>query len=437
MQRGKASMDISIIGSGYVGLVTGACLADLGNNVICIDNNLEKIYQLKNGIVPIYEPGLRGLISVNVREGRLSFSEDIKEGVDNAEIIFIAVGTPSKGNGDADLSAIEKVCREVARVMTSYRLIVEKSTVPVNTGQWVFHTIRHNNVHHVDFDVASNPEFLREGCALEDFMNPDRIILGVSSDRAANLLVKLYEPLNAPILITDINSAELIKHASNAFLAMKISFINSVANICEKTGADIHKVAKGIGLDRRIGEAFLQAGIGYGGSCFPKDVSAFIHLAEKIGYDFTLLKAVKTVNDYQRTIIIAKLKELNGNLKGKVVGILGLAFKPNTDDMRGAPSVDIIRLLQSEGAIVKAYDPVAEGTAQRLMPDITYCNNPYEVANGANALVVVTEWKEFKLLDLLKIKSLMKSPVIIDGRNIYDPAKMRTLGFVYRGIGRP
>jgi len=324
----------------------------------------------------------------------------------------------------------------VAQNMASYRLIVEKSTVPVKTGEWVARTITENNIHRADFDVASNPEFLREGSALEDFMNPDRIILGVSSDRAANLLVKLYEPLNAPILITDINSAELIKHASNAFLAMKISFVNSVANICEKTGADIHKVAKGIGLDKRIGEAFLQAGIGYGGSCFPKDVLAFIHLAERIGYDFKLLKAVKEVNDYQKGKVVTKLKEINGNLRGKVVGILGLAFKPNTDDMRGAPSLDIITLLKQEGVVVKAYDPVAEAVARRLIPDIIYCSNPYEAADGADALVVVTEWKEFKRLDLLKIKSLMKSPVIIDGRNIYDPAKMRALGFVYRGIGR-
>jgi len=429
-------MDIAIIGSGYVGLVTGACLADLGNYVICVDNDQSKVEMLRSGIVPIYEPGLEELLAVNIKEGRLCFSDSIQAGVENSEIIFIAVGTPPKSNGEADLSAIEKVSREVAQNMASYRLIVEKSTVPVKTGEWVARTITENNIHRADFDVASNPEFLREGSALEDFMNPDRIILGVSSDRAANLLVKLYEPLNAPILITDINSAELIKHASNAFLAMKISFVNSVANICEKTGADIHKVAKGIGLDKRIGEAFLQAGIGYGGSCFPKDVLAFIHLAERIGYDFKLLKAVKEVNDYQKGKVVTKLKEINGNLRGKVVGILGLAFKPNTDDMRGAPSLDIITLLKQEGVVVKAYDPVAEAVARRLIPDIIYCSNPYEAADGADALVVVTEWKEFKRLDLLKIKSLMKSPVIIDGRNIYDPAKMRALGFVYRGIGR-
>ncbi len=431
-------MKISVIGSGYVGLVTGACFADLGNEVICVDNDLEKIKKLKSNKIPFYEPGLENLVKVNVNEGRLKFTEDTGEGVRNSDIIFIAVGTPPKEDGSADLTAIENVGKEIGKNLNGYKLIVEKSTVPVRTGEWLRSVIEKYNVNNAEFDVASNPEFLREGTAIHDFMNPDRIVLGVENEKSAQILVKLYEPLNAPILITDINSAEIIKHASNAFLSMKISFINAVANICELAGADIKKVAKGIGLDKRIGEAFLNAGIGYGGFCFPKDLDAFIAISERLGYDFKLLKEVRNINDHQKLLPVKKLKNIFGTLNGKIIGILGLSFKPNTDDMRLAPSIDIINALVNEGAIVKAYDPVEIENAKKIFKniDITYCESPYEVARESDAIVIVTEWNEFKYLDLIKIKKLMKENVIIDGRNIFDRKKLEKLGFLYKGIGR-
>ncbi len=430
-------MNIGVIGTGYVGLVTGACFADLGHQVLCVDNDKEKIAQLKKNKVPFYEPGLEELVAMNVREKRLSFSNSIAECVKRCEIIYIAVGTPPLPSGDADLSAIEHVSKEIAKHMKSYCLIVEKSTVPVNTGKWVEQTLKKHVRKGVKYDVASNPEFLREGSAIRDAKSPDRIILGVSSDKAAMLLVKLYQPLNAPLLITDIKSAELIKHTANAFLALKISFINAVANVCELTGADVIKVAKGIGMDKRIGEDFLSAGIGYGGSCFPKDVSAYITLCKKAGYDFKLLREVVAINNNQRRIVINKLKTALGCLTGKKIAILGLAFKPNTDDLRGAPSLEIIEELHKAKAKIYAYDPVAMKNAARVLKNVSLCKDAYRALRDADALVVVTEWPEFKNLDLSEVKKIMKNPVVIDGRNIFEPQRMKSLGFNYSGIGRP
>jgi UDPglucose 6-dehydrogenase len=430
-------MKICIIGSGYVGLVTGACFADLGNDVICVDKDEKKIRQLKKGIMPIYEPGLEELVNRNVREERLCFTKSLKEGVRKSEIIFIAVGTPPKGNGEADLTYIEAASREIALSMPSYRLIVEKSTVPVNTGEWVEHTVNVFNKRRIKFDVASNPEFLKEGSAIEDFMNPDRIVIGVKSKKAEELLTELYKPLKAPIVATDIKSAEIIKHASNSFLATKISFINSVANICDKVGADVVDVARGMGLDRRISKDFLSAGIGFGGSCFPKDLAAFVHIAEKNGYDFGILKEVQNVNKNQKRSVIKKIEELLWNLPKKNVGILGLSFKPGTDDLREAPSLDIIEMLLKEGAHIKAYDPVAMIKARAVLGRrVKFCKDAYQVARDSDCLLVVTEWNEFKELDFKRIRRSMRQPVLIDGRNIYDPKEMKKFGFKYIGIGR-
>jgi UDPglucose 6-dehydrogenase len=430
-------MNIGVIGTGYVGLVTGACFADLGHTVICVDNNKKKIAQLKKNKVPFYEPGLEALVATNVFEKRLSFSTSIAECVKKCEVIFIAVGTPPLPSGDADLSAIEHVCKEIAKHITDYRLIVEKSTVPVRTAEWVVETLRKSVRKGVSYDVASNPEFLREGSAISDAEHPDRIILGVSSDRAAMLLVKLYEPLNAPLLLTDIKSAELIKHTANAFLALKISFINAVANVCELTGADVIKVARGIGMDKRIGLDFLSPGIGYGGSCFPKDVNSYVKLCEKVGYDFALLREVVRINDAQRVHVVEKVKTaLGGTLAGKKIALLGLAFKPDTDDMRGAPSLEVISLLQKEKAQVIAYDPVAMDNAAELIQGIRFAKDSYSALHGADAAIVVTEWRQFKNLDLPRVKKLMKRPIIVDGRNIFEPNKMKKMGFSYWGIGR-
>ena len=430
-------MNICVIGSGYVGLVTGACFADLGNKVICVDNDLSKIAKLRRGVIPIYEPGLKELVARNVSEGRLSFSTRTAEGVHKSEVIFIAVGTPSKENGEADLSFVEGVSKEVALSMKSYKLIVEKSTVPVSTGEWVERTIKAFNRKNVRFDVASNPEFLREGSAIKDFMNPDRVVIGVKSERARDILVRLYKPLKAPILVTDIKAAELIKHASNSFLAMKISFINSIANVCDRIGTDITEVAKGIGLDKRIGEKFLDAGIGFGGFCFPKDLAAFIHIAEKNGYDFGILKEVQRVNEDQKLVLIKKVEELIWNLPNKTVGVLGLSFKPDTDDLRYAPALDIISILVNQGVKIKAYDPAAMSKAKSILKrGVKFCKDAYEVVRGSDCLIIATEWNEFKELDLKKVKKLMRQPVIIDGRNIYNPAEVKKLGFTYAGMGR-
>lgn len=429
-------MNISIIGSGYVGLVSGACFAELGNSVICADNDLKKIAALKKGVIPIYEPGLKELILHNLKKKRLKFSSSIKEAVRNSEVIFIAVGTPSLDNGEADLTGIENVARNIAVNMPGYRLIVEKSTVPVETGKWVKHTIATYIRHKTKFDVASNPEFLREGQALSDFMHPDRIVVGVESEKAKDILVSLYKPLNVPIVVTDIESAELIKHASNSFLATKISFINAVSRICERVGADVLKVAEGMGLDKRIGAGFLSAGIGYGGSCFPKDVDAFINISEKLGCKFSLLEEVREVNRQQKAFFLNKIKDALWIVKDKNIGVLGVAFKPNTDDIRSAPSLDIIRALQQEGAKIRAYDPQASLKAGGLLEKIKFCDGPYSACKGSDCLLILTEWDEFKELDFSRVKRLMKRPLVIDGRNIYEPQRMEKMGFKYIGVGR-
>ncbi len=432
------AMKISIIGTGYVGLVSGACFAELGNTVICADNDPKKVARLKKGKIPIFEPGLEELVKKNTRKKRLSFTSSVKDAVIKSDIIFIAVGTPSLENGEADLTGIEHVARTIAQHMSSYKLIVEKSTVPVETGEWVKRTIATNVKRHYEFDVASNPEFLREGSAVSDFMNPDRVVIGVESKKARELLTTLYRPLKAPIVVTDIKSAELIKHASNSFLATKISFINAVSRVCDRVGADINEVAYGMGLDKRIGPQFLDAGIGYGGSCFPKDIDAFITITDKIGYSFELLKAVREINQQQKHFFLSKVKENLWIIKDKTVGILGLSFKPNTDDIRSAPAIDFIRFLLKEGASVKVYDPSAmEKSKEFFSPkQISYCRNAYDVAKGSDCLLLVTEWDEFKELDFKKIRRLLKRPLIIDGRNVYDASKMKALGFTYVCIGR-
>jgi len=429
-------MDISIIGAGHVGLVTGACFADLGNRVVMVDHDTKRITALKAGTMPFYEPGLEELVHRGVADKRLRFTSSMKEAVDQGLIIFICVGTPSRPNGEADLSAVEHVCRQIASALRSYRLIVEKSTVPVETGEWIKRTMQLAVRKGVPYDVASNPEFLREGQAVQDFMNPDRIVLGVESKRAKALLLELYQPLKAPVVVTDVKSAELIKHASNSFLAVKISFINAIAQLCDWVGADVVKVAEGMGLDKRIGRAFLDAGVGYGGFCLPKDTAAFIRIAEKHGFDFQLLKAAASLNTEQRQRFVKRIAQTLWNLNTKTVGVLGLAFKPNTDDLRYAPSIEIIQMLQDEGAAIRAFDPKAMAQANGLFTGVTFCRDVYETARGADCLVVITEWNEFKELDFARIKKLMRQPVIVDGRNIYDPDSLRRLGFRYVGIGR-
>ncbi len=429
-------MNICIIGTGHVGLVTGACFADLGNRVICVDNDRKKIALLKKGKVPFFEPGLEPMVAHNMKEKRLLFAAEIAEGVARSQMIFIAVGTPPLPSGDADLTVVEKVARTIAGCMTKYRLIVEKSTVPVETGRWVRRTIAAFVREKVPFDVASNPEFLREGTAINDFLHPDRVVIGVESERAKSLLEQLYKPFHAPLVVTDIASAELIKHASNAFLSTKISFINSVAALCERVGADVEKVALGVGLDRRIGPAFLDAGIGYGGFCLPKDIEAFIRIAEKLGYDYKLLKAVKEINEDQRRSVIAKVEKLLWNLKDKRIGILGLAFKPDTDDMRFAPSIEVIGALAEAGARIKVFDPRAMEEAKKWLNGVTFAKDAYGAAKGSDCLVLLTEWNEFKELDLKRLKALMRQPILVDGRNLYDPAAVRKLGFTYAGVGR-
>ncbi|MGQ9664528.1 MAG: UDP-glucose dehydrogenase family protein [bacterium] len=429
-------MKVCMIGTGYVGLVSGTCFAEIGHNVICVDNDERKIEILKKGKIPIYEPGLLPLVQKNVSAGRLNFSTSINEGVRASLFVFIAVGTPPKESGEPDLSSIENVASEIGEAMEDYKIVVEKSTVPVQTGKWIRTVIERFNKKGIPFDVASNPEFLREGSAINDFLRPDRIVLGVETEKAKQKLLELYEPINAPKIITDLASAELIKHASNSFLSMKISFINALSIICEKSGADIIKVAEGIGLDKRIGRDFLNAGVGFGGFCFPKDLKAFIGIAQKLGYDFRLLKEVERINEEQMRRVVKKLEDILWNLKDKQIGILGLSFKPNTDDMRFAPSLTIIAELKKQGTTIRAYDPVAMENAKGLMPDITYCNNAYEVAENADAIVLVTEWDEFKNLDLKKLKQKMHQPVFLDGRNMFDQQKMKELGFIYTGIGR-
>ena len=429
-------MNISIIGSGYVGLVTGACFAELGNKVICADNDVQKISSLKKGVIPIYEPGLEEMIKLNLKNRRLKFTNSIKEAVKASEVIFIAVGTPALENREADLTGIENVARSIAKNIDGYRLIVEKSTVPVETCAWIKKTIATYIKKGHKFDVVSNPEFLREGSAINDFTHPDRIVLGVESLKAKKIMVSLYQPLNRPILVTNIKSAELIKHACNAFLATKISFINAIARICDKVGADVKEVACGMGLDNRIGHYFLHAGIGYGGSCLPKDLDAFINIAEKLGYDFEILKAVRSTNEEQGRFVLEKIKDELWIIKDKTIAVLGLAFKPNTDDLRNAPSIDLVKALIKEGARVKVYDPKAMQKARECLEDVVFCNDLYQAARSADCLVVVTEWNEFKELDFSKLKRILKRPLVIDARNIYEPKLLKDLGFTYIGVGR-
>ncbi len=430
-------MNICVVGTGYVGLVTGAVFADLGNDVICVDNVREKIEGLKQGRMPIYEPGLEEMVARNVADGRLTFTTSLADAVKRSELVFIAVGTPAKTNGETDLSAVEDVARGIARAMDSYKVIVNKSTVPVGTGDLVREIIAKNQPRPVAFDVVSNPEFLREGSAIEDTLRPDRIVIGAPTQQVAMTLLELYAQLGRPMIITDVPSAEMIKYASNAFLAAKISFVNAIANVCELAGADVTRVIKGLGLDPRIGPAFLQAGLGFGGACLPKDVESLIQTAATLGYDFKLLKSVTEINRERAQHFVETMRKALGPLDDKMVAILGLAFKPNTDDMREAKSVEVVALLHEAGATIKAYDPVATENARRLLPrGITYCASPYEAAEKADALALVTEWNEFKFLNLERLRSLMRRPVIFDGRNLYEPDRMRRLGFEYYSVGR-
>ncbi|RRR65916.1 MAG: UDP-glucose/GDP-mannose dehydrogenase family protein [Candidatus Viridilinea halotolerans] len=428
--------NICVVGTGYVGLTTGVCFADLGNTVTCIEINTEKLEQLRCGKSPIYEPGLEELQERNMRAGRLRFTADYAEGLTDAELIFITVGTPMGPDGAADLSYVQAAAQGIGQHLKNEAIIIDKSTVPVGTGDMVFGIIAQHAAPGVSFAVVSNPEFLREGSALSDFFKPDRIVLGSTNTQAAEKVAELHAPLGAPIIITDLRTAEMIKYASNAFLATRISFINEIAQICERLGADVQEVARGMGADRRIGPHFLDAGIGYGGSCFPKDVLALHHMAASSGCHPQLLQAVMDINQSARERFVQKVQILLGDLKGKCVGILGLSFKPNTDDIREAPSIDIIRTLQGAGARVKAYDPVAMENAGELMPEVTFCATAYDVAKESDALLLVTEWNEFKQLNWEKIRSFMRQPIVIDGRNLYDPEEMIARGFTYWGVGR-
>jgi UDPglucose 6-dehydrogenase len=428
---------ICVVGVGYVGLVTGTCFADLGNTVMALDVNAERIENLKKGILPIYEPGLEEMVKRNVAAGRLDFTTSYTDALENADFAFIAVGTPEGVDGEADLKYVRSAAEAIAENMSKPIIIVNKSTVPVGTGDWVADIVRAKQPKPIPFSVVSCPEFLAEGSALADFTNPARIVLGSTDREAANQVADLHLSLRAPIVVTDLRTAEMIKYASNAFLATKVSFINEIANICEALGADVKEVAAGMGYDPRIGKHFLNAGLGWGGSCFPKDVKALAHMASVQGKHPQLLHAVMDINKYQRRQIVLKLREmLGGTLKGKSVGLLGLAFKPNTDDMRDAPSVEIARAVLAEGGMVKGYDPVAMHVAERMMPGVSMCENVYQVAEGVDAVVVCTEWNEFKQLDLSRIKDSMKHPIVVDGRNLYDPKRMKALGFQYRGMGR-
>jgi UDPglucose 6-dehydrogenase len=429
--------NITVVGVGYVGLVTGTCFADLGNRIVCLDVQEERIANLKKGILPIYEPGLEEMVARNVKAGRLSFTTSYADGVKDAEFVFICVGTPSDVDGEADLQYVRAAAESVADVMDHSLIIVNKSTVPVGTGDWVADIVKARQKTPVPFSVVSCPEFLREGSAITDFMNPDRIVLGSLDREAAESVAHLHLPLRTTLVVTDLRTAEMIKYASNAFLATKVSFINEIANICEALGADVKEVATGMGFDKRIGRHFLDAGLGWGGSCFPKDVKALAHMAHEKGRHPQLLRAVMDINADQRRDVVAKLKGVVGDLHGQTIALLGLAFKPNTDDMRDAPSVDIAHMLLSKGARVKGYDPVAMSVAARVLPpSVQLTEDAYECARDADAVIIVTEWNEFKQLDLAQLKQVMKQPVIVDARNIYEPAQIKAMGFTYRCFGR-
>jgi UDPglucose 6-dehydrogenase len=427
---------ICVVGVGYVGLVTAACFADLGNRVIALDVDEEKINGLKKGKLPIYEPGLKELVEHNVVAQRLSFTTSYPDALQGTEFAFIAVGTPMGVDGEADLQYVEAAARDIAQNMTSPLIIINKSTVPVGTGDWVADILNRHQKQSIPFSVVSCPEFLREGSAISDFMQPYRTVLGSLDHGAAEKVAQLHLPLRAPIILTDLRTAEMIKYASNAFLATKISFINEIANICECLGADVKEVAVGMGYDARIGKQFLDAGVGYGGSCFPKDVKALAYMAADKGRHPQLLYTVMEINDDRREMVVTYFKDVFGDLTGKVIGLLGLSFKPNTDDMRDAPSITIAQKLQAEGAIIRAYDPVAMDAAKPLLPGVEMMNDPYTLAEGSDALAVVTEWNEFKQLDKSRIHDLMRQPIFYDGRNIYEPDEMAKYGFIYRGVGR-
>ncbi len=431
-------MNICMIGTGYVGLVTGVVFSELGNQVTCVDKDIVKIDRLNHGRMPIYEPGLEEMTLRNVMEGRLFFSDDLEEAVAWADIIFIAVGTPPREDGSTNLSYIESASIEIAHAMNDYKVIVNKSTAPVGSAEFVRKVILTNQRYSIDFDVLSNPEFLREGSAIMDTLHPERIVIGASNHKAAMPLIELYSPLERPLIITDIASAELIKYASNSFLSVKISFANALAHLCESAGADVTQVVKGMGMDSRIGASFLSAGLGYGGSCFPKDTRSFLHTANSHGCSFPLLNATIQTNEEQPKRFIVKIHKAMGgqDLKGRTIGVLGLAFKPDTDDMREAKSLDIITDLLHSGAAVKAYDPIAMENARAIFPQISYEDNPYDVAAGTDALILVTEWDEFKTLNFMRLATLMRRPLILDGRNMWDPDRMRSMGFEYHSVGR-
>jgi UDPglucose 6-dehydrogenase len=432
-------MNITVVGTGYVGLVTGACFAEFGLSVTCVDNDRAKIEMLQKGQIPFFEPGLEDLIRRNMREKRLSFTLDVDQAVKKSLVLFIAVGTPPKKDGSVDLRFVEEVGREIGRSIDGYKVIATKSTVPVGTGARLRQIINRELREPVHFDMASNPEFLREGSAIEDFMRPNRVVIGASSDQALAILKDLYSPLyliETPFILTTLETAELIKYAANAFLATKISFINEIANVCEKVGADVHVVAKAMGLDQRIGPKFLHPGPGFGGSCFPKDTAAIAHIASQKGYQFEIVRAVIKVNRQQRGRMVAKIREALGSLRGKKIAVLGLAFKPNTDDIRESPALEIIPALQKGGAKIRAYDPKAMENARATFRGLAYGKDAYDTAKGCDALVILTEWNQFRNLDLPRIHSLLRNPVFIDLRNVYEPAKMRQAGFYYSAVGR-
>jgi UDPglucose 6-dehydrogenase len=429
-------MNIAVIGTGYVGLVTGTCFAEVGHEVICVDCDADKVKLLQQGGMPIYEPGLEELIQKNVAAGRLRFTTSTREGVENSAVIFIAVPTPPLPDGAGDLSFMEGEARDIAGVMTSYKILVDKSTVPVKTGDKVAETIRRYCKTKVEFDVVSNPEFLREGFAVEDFLKPDRVVIGVRSQRPVAAMKEIYQPFSVPVIVTDINSAELIKHAANSFLALKISYINALSVLCEASGANVQEVANGMGMDARIGRRFLDASLGFGGSCFPKDLSAFIKISEQLGYDFRMLKEVQRINGEQMERFLKKIADTLWVVKDKTIGVLGLAFKQNTDDVRMSPAVEVCQRLQKEGAILRVHDPKAMEKARAVLQNVTFVEDMNAVAEGCDALVVATEWPEFKKLDLERARRVMTHPIMFDGRNLFDPREMEQLGFIYKSIGR-